>query len=583
MSEKQTRTTDIGELHNETAIKEVQSLLKSGITDITPDIVNKLRSKYSDDNVVDSIMEYFVTRRNTITKVANVFVEAFERKYKNEFQSMSLSKFMKRALKYKKKYNLTDDEFDEIRRVFEIKVYNTQPNIASLRGVVYPNTTLSRTLGFPLTESTDSIKPSNTDEYSHLQDILRMYQMFKAVHSYVVIQTMSYQDLSVEAMSGTYEKKFNYMQHIHPVIVALYGPKIKSLEERMLYANIAGIINTRYNKERVVTKPDYELFYAMIVDPADTICDPSSPMKDLKSRVEVQVQLWNNVYNLRLGKYYEATVMDFLAYLDKCKVTNVDNPEAIYLSDEGTILRRLFSIFAYRPIIVSTMPVISSIHGNPLNIPTVTPLINSIPYITYRLPNMPLEGMKSPAIFGGQPITQEILLSSAINQVQFYFENGVFVPKSTQILDVRGPLVFYVPRRQLRMPVLMKPELGPLSIGQLASSTRHYQSINDIPLKDLEITMPVDTYEHKRKECKLRSVVAFKMKDNIIMGHTTSLFKMDSVDPTTADYLYDPTAPVNSTSTFAAKIDPMQINVSVGDDLKKYGTIFVYNFEEPSV
>ena len=55
-------------LNKETAIKEVQHLLKNGTVDLTPDIVNKLRSKYSDDSVVDSIMEYFSDRRSKLLK-----------------------------------------------------------------------------------------------------------------------------------------------------------------------------------------------------------------------------------------------------------------------------------------------------------------------------------------------------------------------------------------------------------------------------------------------------------------------------------------------------------------------------------
>jgi hypothetical protein len=299
---------------------------------------------------------------------------------------------MKRCLKYKKRYELSDEEFDEIRRIFEMRLFNSNANLGTTN-VVYPNTTLSRAFGYAVVESTEPIKPSNTDDYSYLQEIIRTYQVYKGIHSYVVIQTMLYQDLADEAMNGTFDRyKHDINRYVHPLLAAFFLPKIESVEERMLYANIAGIINTRYNRERIVTKPDYELFYSMVVDPADTVCDNSSPMRDIKSRAEVQVQLWNNVYNLRNGKYYDATSLDFVAYIDKCKVSNVDNPDVLYLSDEGVILRRLFAVFSFRPIIVSTQPVFGMVTNNPFNLPVNPSVITSIPYITYKIPQIAVQG-----------------------------------------------------------------------------------------------------------------------------------------------------------------------------------------------
>jgi hypothetical protein len=283
----------------------------------------------------------------------------------------------------------------------------------------------------------------------------------------------------------------------------------------MLYANIAGIVNSRYQKERIITKPDYELFYSMVVDPTDTVCDIVSPLRDLKSRADVQYQLWNNVYNLRNGKYYEATSIDFVANIDKCRISNVDNPDILYLSDEGVILRRLFAIFAYRPIIVQTIPISGMIVSNPLNIPHNTNSITSIPYITYKLPGVQTQG-------------QQYSLNDANNQIQFYMENGSFVPKATQIVDVRGPLIFYVPRRSMGLPMkIANPQISPFGVADLANTTREYQQVNEVELSydntiqiNINLTSTSKTYF-------LRSAVAFEKYDNtsIILGHMTFLFK----------------------------------------------------------
>jgi len=469
--------------------------------------------------MVDAIMEYFSDHRKKQVKVASIFIDAFERKYKNNFYSMSLSKFMKRALKYKKRYDLTDDEFDEIRRLFEMRVFNSPSNIAS-HNVIYPNTNISRALGYPVIETTDAIKPANSDDYTYLQDLLRMYNMFKTIHSHIVIQTMTYGDLDIEAMSGTFElSKHNVNNYVHPVIAALFLPKFKEIEERMLYANISGIINTRYNKERIITKPDYELFYSMVVDPADTVCDNVSPMRDLKNRADVQFQLWNNVYNLRNGKYFEANSLDLIANIDKCRISNVDNPDLIYLSDEGVILRRLFSVFSFRPIIVQTSPVFGIIVSNPLNLPVNSNVITSIPYITYKLPNTQIDG-------------QQYALTDTNNQIQFFMENGSFVPKITQIIDARGPIIFYVPRRILGLPIkISNPQLSMFGFADLSNSSRHYQQINTTEI-NFDYTLDINKNNNKYIYY-LRSVVVLEkyVNTSIILGHMTYLFNYYRENP----------------------------------------------------
>jgi hypothetical protein len=513
MQDKLTRSVD-NEVNNETALKEVQHLLKNGTVDLTPDTINRLRSKYSDDNVVDAIMEVFTERRQKIVKVSSIFMDAFQRKYKNEFHSMSLSKFMKRALKYKSKYNLSNEEFDEAKRIFEMRIYGTQNNVGAAN-VIYPNTNLSRVLGYPVTESTDVIKPSNTDDYGYLQEIIKIYQLCRSLHSYIVIQTMTYRDLQEESLNGVFAANNNINVYVHPVLAALFLPKIEKLEERMLYANIAGIINTRYNGHRIVTKPDFELFYSMVIDPADTVCDNISPMRDLKSRAEVQVQLWNNVYQLRNGKYYDGTSIEFMTYIDKCKISSMDNPDLLYLSDEGVILRRLFSIFAFRPILVRTMPIMGVITANPYNIQMNTVSITAIPYITYRLPQIALEGNVHE-------------LKSAITQVQYYMENGIFVPKVAKLLECNGPIIFYVPRRFTALPLnIATPNITYFGIQNYKNSTRDYQNISNIPVL-YDNSIDFESYaSNTSKNYYLRSIVAYEnyKETSIILGHMTILYK----------------------------------------------------------
>ena len=518
--------------NNETAIKEVQRLIKNGVNELTPDLINKLRDKYSDNNIVDAIMDFFTERRKKINKVASIYINAFEQKYNNIFYSMSLSKFMKKTLKYAKRYNLSDDEINEIKHVFESKIYN----LGDKNSIIYPNTNLSKVLGYPITESRDKIKPSNTEDYAYLQDILRIYEMFKSIHSYIVIQTMTYSENAEEVENSIFNiEKHDKNRYVHAVIVALFVPKINSIEERMLYANIAGIVNTKYLGNRILTRPDYELFYSLVVDPTDVVCDDISPIRDLKSRAEVQVQLWNNVYNLRAGKVYDAAVFELISYIDKCRVTNVDNPDLVYLSDEGIILRRLFNIFAYRPITIRAIPLmITPVIYNQLNIQYNFSDITTIPYIIYRIPPK----------FDS---TTELNITDN-NLINFYLDSVTqqYVPKKIEIYLVNGPLIYYVPRKIVGLPIgLVTPQIGPfVGYNKLETSYRHYQKINRTRIKFEDNINNILEHDSK-KTFKLKSFVYFKIfkddSNDIFIGHETCIYKSDT------DYLlYKPTTPINS-------------------------------------
>ena len=98
------RNGDQNELNIKTVLNEVEHLLKEGKNN--QEILKYARDKYTDDNIVDAIMENFASRKKKSEQVATVFMDAFQRKYSNDFFTMSLSKFMKRAIKYKQRYEL---------------------------------------------------------------------------------------------------------------------------------------------------------------------------------------------------------------------------------------------------------------------------------------------------------------------------------------------------------------------------------------------------------------------------------------------------------------------------------------------
>lgn len=575
------RPNQRNEVDSTAAKNEVQALMKDGITELSPDIISRLRSKYPDENVIDSITEFFIERKKKINKVANIFMDAFQRKYTNDFNGMSMSKFMKKALKYKTTYNLSNDEFDEIKRVFERRLYNS-PNGSTVVDKWLPDTNISRVLGHPVVETMDGIKPANTDDYSYLQEIIKLYQLFRSLHSYVVLQSMSYNEIltsNPETINGIYDtKRHNKYIHVHPVIAALFLPKIKELEERMLYASIANIVNIRYNRQQILTKPDFELFYAMVVDPADAVCDNISPLRDLKNRTEVQIQLWNNVFNLRSGRAYEATSIEFMSTLDKCKVSNMDHPDLVYLSDEGVILRRLFSIFSFRPIIMQSSSIMTAISTNPLAIPPNIVSITAVPYIVLRLPLIPsgtarMQGL--PGTVASMDPNDQPDLEKALGQIQFTMENGIFVPKMMNIFSINGPLIFYVPRKYNTLPLSINTSISYMMPSQYKNSMINYQQLITTPV---EVNHSIDIQEYgttntsqSKSKFILKSVVMYEQLDTnvvptTIMGHKTLIF---NTSDDTKMHQYAPLMHIRQDKGYLYENEN-------DEKYKTTGTIFVY-------
>lgn len=579
MSEKLARTAD--QKLDINVEKEIKQLMDDKVTRITPEIINRLRTKYHDQTIVDAVMEYFSDRRKRIEEYANKIIGKFEKKYGSSLIQMPRSKFIKKLLKYKIKYpDIPDDIFTEVKRKFEQRVYNTQPDIVT-KEEYYPNTAFTQTFGFPIIETNEALKPSSPEEFAQLNEILRIHASFNAIHSYIVMQTLAYQDFAPEAVSGKFDLNRNDInRHVSHTLAALFLPKIATIENRMLYTSIAGIVNSKYKRERINNIHDFNLFYDLLSNPDDMVCDVTSPMKDLKLRSMVQAELWQNVYNLRSGKYYDATALDFLVHIDACKVNPSDNPDVVYLNDEITILRRLFAIFAFTPITIQTTPtpafsnniVIGATSSSAANIfgfpTTMSVQSNRIGYIPIKLPQ----------------ITQTDTFTSTTaliekGQSQFVVEKGIPVMKQIIISSVDGPLVFIVSRKHVTIPlavaspIMYRPDLF---INSIMPSMQQ-QEIIRTPIQVAD-TIDVGSGHNKK---------TYEIKTAVILHKEAALDAKIQIPYRTITYLfgnvnkyYDP--------LYAIKHNGDVIVSSIGLDgnpldlIGTQGIIIVYN-EKPSV
>jgi hypothetical protein len=387
-------------------------------------------------------------------------------------------------------------------------------------------------------------------EHGTLGEILKMYETSASLHRQVFMHSLMYEDCSIVAITGEFKRERHIASnYIHPVIAATYIPKFDIFEIHTLYSNFGSIIKSRYEKKPIVTEPDSLLFYDITSDPNDVVCEINSPMADIRNRYKVQISLWNTVLRLRSGKYYEdEPISEFLTNLNACRNNLYDNADLAYTQDEGSIMRRLLSVFSLRPTIIYTKPIstIASYVASPYgfnmglssgqqmfpfaNQPVHT--VTSIPMITLQIP---------PITEGAEPKD----LRSAISQSIWINENKTLIPKEQSIISSKEVLIFYVNRRVQRINI--RTYTSPLTFSQLPLTMSSFDRLNSYP-----INVPAILSLGKSDEVyHLRSVVAvteteIKQRDrtsNIITGSTALIMKHSNIaagDYTSKYLLYDP-------------------------------------------
>ena len=508
--------------HSSSINEEVHHLLrKKG--KISQNDFTRLKDKYDDDELVDNIQNIYSEKYTTIIKKAKKFARLIREKYANTQTPFHI--LLQKAIKYKIAYNLSDDEFAEFQRIYEQELIGNNTN-----DIIRQQTNIMKVLGGITMNINGFKKKLNDDDYKYLQEIMKLYSKNKNLHSQVILQSMQYTDCAYESLHGKYDRNLNNIgDHVHPVIVALFIPKIDVVDEFFLWSNIAGIVKARFNNERLQSKADYELFHALTTDPNDIVCDNSSPILDLLNRAQLQAQLWNSVLNLRNGQYYNSSFRDFISSVDVCKLNKQDTPDLLYGRFDGVIIKRLLSAFSFRPSIVTTTPLISTVSMNPYLLNN-KPLVSTIPMINMRL----------------SPIADtQILLKEAINQTQFFLENGNVVPRHTSIIWSRGILIFYVDRRSNTITyndqlIKMNLNILPSSIGVMGG----FERINDTKV------IINDSLQIRGEPFRLRSVVIAEINEkNLMISSSTLLvdYRNDEspLNRTTCYYCYDPYAPNN--------------------------------------
>ncbi len=504
--------------NNSSVDDEVQKLFRKNNGKISTEDFIKLRQRFNDSELVDKIQKAYVEKHLMITRKAKKFAELIRDKYSNQQYPFHI--LLEKARLFKVKHGLSEDEFAEFQRIYEQELVGLKSP-----EVILPATNMMKVLGSVSVDFQGFASKLDDTDYKHLQEILKLYASSRPLHAQVLLQSMQYSDCDFEALTGEYKPELGHRpgDSIHPVIAAMFMPKIEQLEYHFLFSNIAGIVKSRYNNEKLNNRPDYELFHALTQDPNDVVCDSRSTMLDLLNRAQIQNQLWNSVLSLRNGQYYNAQFRDFVGMVDMCRLNKHDTPDLVYGRYDGTILKRLLSTFSFRPTIVATTPVYQVVNMNPYQ-QNVRPLVTAVPMINFRLPS---------SITDDSPRD----LNEALEQHQFFLENGTLVPRHTSLIYSRGVLFFFVDRRA---NVIKFNDMQPFSISRMPLTVSGFERIND------QIVNFETSFEIRGDVYQLRSVVLAELnrnmpEKNVVVG-SSAIFMIHPNQQTvsTEFFKYDP-------------------------------------------
>jgi hypothetical protein len=548
----------------------------------TYSILEELKTKYKDEEIVDSIMRKYNEKMKRVRKLAEKIKERLVAKYPN----LSMKEYIEKIADYKRKYNFDDSEMQSIVNL----IFLAKSNFSNPEAFDVNYNEMSKALGFvPASYNLGGKLHVKKDELEQLQMILTIASATKELHDQVTLQSLIYSDCDPVAIqeNGFDKSKINIFSFIHPVVAALFIPKFQLLDQHMLLASIAKIVAYKSNGQELQTQPEYELYWDIATDPAETACvNKTKPFTDLVNRCNVQTKLWEAVLNLRQGKYYTNDLSSFIMAIDNCRASVFDAADLAYVKDEGTIMRKLLAAFSIRPTIVITMPVygitpltshISAVH---------TSQITTLPMITMRIP-MTLEKSDEP-----------ISLTQALSQEQLYIHHRQLTVKQQQILYSRELLVFYVHRRFQTFNTAKLT--NPYTITYLPMTMGQFERLHDrevsVVIDDLKI--PKDSVSGSPpQKFKLQSVVAVEVreiirdceperpdcresenKNQIIVSCSAYIRNCNSEDPDNFfGWKYNPLELKNA-SDRVQSINKVAKNGknSFMDAVQKTGTLFIY-------
>lgn len=412
-----------------TYTEEFATYLKRDMADYQISALLKAQGK--SDLEIQTILDRYKEAKHKLHKLVKKIVNKLNKHFdENAYDDPDR---IKHAMKYAAKFKFSDVEREVLKRYILGRYKSLDKNML-VDSVKF--TEMSNFLGFdqaslaiknagsvgPRMSSVIKLQPK---DHAKLAELQSLYEQSKMLYNDIKVSSYLYMDVSQQVLHGTYDSKFNNSSYyVHPVIAALYVPKINYIDTRTLQTNIGRLVLSRaapYIEKNVNNLMDnihpgeleneIEMSYEIASDPANLSYfndDGNSPLDNLIKRFKVQVELWKNVINLRQGKFYgstmdDSTVTGFLKSLNNFEWALHDNVPMSGLEyngqNEGTIIKKLFAVFSIRPtwVMYQKMPLLmGGMDHYGMHVPYATDLMpqyTQSSIINIRLPMVTREKM----------------------------------------------------------------------------------------------------------------------------------------------------------------------------------------------
>jgi hypothetical protein len=547
-------------------------------------IRSMLRHKKMSEDKIDEMLQKISDTKERVMKYAKRFIDKIDQHYGFH----DIPAIVKKATKFAEKHQLSANERDMIIAiVMKGDVYNSFNPLNDLK-----YSEMSKFMG--IESPGGQVLNIQSKDYAPLNEIVKLFEFNRVLHHDIKNQIALYRDCAIEALTGQFDRtKHSLSAHIHPVIVALFLPRVDYLEKRMLCANIGRVVIQRalpYLQGKHVQLWDNVVNGELEAEwefTCDITSDPNSlayfsddtPITNMLKRFKIQIELWKNVLNLRQGRFfslgYEENdgINGLIRTLSSYDWTYFDSPDMFHIQDEGSVLRKLLGVFSVRP----TFAQISSLVNN-----TMAANMNYVPLSRTTFLRIPIINIKLPTFVNQAASVGSIDLLRALNQTDYFIENKMLVPKNKSVLFSRNVIFFYANRRYQSM-----------NIANLAYKFSYtnvpYQTFNvgQTSVNDIDVTFDY-SFALGNDAFGLRSVVTVyrpPIEANISVGSSAVVVPKDRAggehfyyNPLLSNFMYDDGTKYASNKPISILYErasgPNQIGFR--ELAQKYGTIFMY-------
>lgn len=460
----------------------------------TEDVAKILRSRKMADNEINAYLEKYEIARKKVGKVVGKFLEKIQTKYPH----LDVPELVQKGLKFAVKNGLSAVEKDAFIR----RVMNHDSNVEYNPFKEVESTDMSKFLGF-----SNMVAPTldmKAQDQASLQEIARNYELNKRLYAAARSSSEKYKGCDQQVFMARFDaSKNNVHLYIDPTIIALFVPKFECFEKRMIIANFGRMLVQRAQQYLTKYSPmidsftkedltaDLELAFNIARDPNSLeYLSDETPMLNLLKRQRVQVALWKVILMLRQGKVYSNNdfsslgsdgITDLTAYLSEYEWAAFDSPESSRGFTEINTLRKLLSVFAFRPTMIQMTAGAGIVPGGPVT----ASYIAGVSYVNVRVINV-----RIPTTTTG---TGSVSLSTALTGGDWFVIDKRIVPRNRSVLSSNDVAIFVVNRRQTAVPSTSG------DIGFAAITMNAMMPVGVTMLNDNAINKAMVTIEHSTR------------------------------------------------------------------------------------